>query len=309
MKKSLLAIGLTALLFGGCKKEEVEEFLATDMTGTAVLSGTITKTIISQSTGGGFTQIMVPASGVAISVRIQNSQLYPNSPNAQGSEVYAATTDASGNYSINVKTNGNGNVSGAITITDEPGTLDTLRNGTTVTGPSANYSGTSTNRTFIKNVSQVFNYNMPYTVLVSNPNQIIIGTAIVTGTVQISQMEEDTTALGVYFYAPKYYNLANHTVTLEFDKDPVTQMKRTYTTTSNSLGIYTFTVQTTNDLGFSNNAVVKIADYAATRDTMRLDGTTDTGAPGVFENNSINVNGLNPTEIRNHQDIQYWNFN
>lgn len=310
MKKSLLAIGLTVLLFGACKKEEIEEFVATDLTGTAVLSGNITKTILSQNSGFGYQSVNIPAEGVSVSVRILNSQLYPNSPNAQGSEVYSAITDASGNYSITVKTNGNGNVNGTITVNDKIGTRDTIKNGSTITGPNANFNGTTTSRTFIKGVNQVFNHTMSATILVGNPDPIVIGSAIVTGTVLIRHYQEDTISAGNYFYYLDDFALPNHLVTLEFDKDPITQAVRTYTATTDAQGVYSFTVQTTNDPGFTNYATVKINDYYTTRDTVRLNGTTITpGVMGVFEDYTIGVTNLDPTEVRNHQDLYYWIFN
>ena len=42
MKKSLLALSLTALLFS-CKKETTTDFTATDVTGTTTVKGTCTK--------------------------------------------------------------------------------------------------------------------------------------------------------------------------------------------------------------------------------------------------------------------------
>ncbi len=313
MKKSLLAIGLTALLFGACKKEEIEEFLATDMTGTSVISGKITNDIRSQNAGSGYQTIMVPSAGIVVQARVWNDDLYPNSPNAQGSEVYSATTDANGNYSISVKTNGDG-VQAYITIANRVGTFDTIVNGVTKTGPTVNFYGTNTNVWVYKGSPATYNYNMwASSPIVGNPMPVTIGTAVISGTIQVLQMEEDTFTGPIYYYnASAYMPVANHSVRLDFNVDPLTMLRKTYTTTTNASGVYSFTVTTSDDPGFNPYGYLRLNDYVATRDTLRVNKTTvSTGISGVFDGNCSTcffIGGIDPNEVINHQNYTYTNF-
>jgi len=311
MKKSLLAIGLTALLFGACKKEEIEEFLATDMTGTSVISGKITNDIRSQNQGSGYQTIMVPAAGIVVQARVWNDDLYPNSPNAQGSEVYSATTDANGNYSITVKSNGDG-VSAYITIANRVSTFDTIINGVVKTGPAANFYGTNTNVWVYKGSPATYNYNMWASTIVGNPMPVNIGTAVVTGTIMVTQMEEDTFPGPIYYYnATADMPVANHSVRLDFNVDPLTMMRRTYTTTTNASGVYSFTITTSDDPGFNQYGYLRLTDYVTTRDTLRVNGTTvSTGISGVFDGNSSGyyIGNIYPNEVINHENYYYSNF-
>ena len=305
MKKSLLAIAVAVLLFA-CSKEDAVEFTPTDLTGSTVVKGKVTKTFLAQSVGFGYTNIQVPAEGVTVTVRVQNNQLYPNSPSATGSKVYTGTTDADGNYSITVTTNGNGNVSGTIAVLDMIGTRDTVfANGTVTTGPAASFGGTTTNRTLVTGVGVVWNFNMSPTILSTDPSAVITGTAVVTGTLQIHYFEEDTTAMGVKFYTLTPFALPNHPIKVELDKDPTTQMVKVYSATTDANGVYRVVVETTEEVdGFWNQfAVVKVTDYETTRDTIKLGGARVTGEAGVYNNRSTTVFGVTPNEIKNQVNL------
>ena len=68
MKKTLLVFGLVSLLFS-CKKDDTtNDFKATDLTGTTIVKGNITRNI---STG------TVAARGVTVTVKVNNRILYP----------------------------------------------------------------------------------------------------------------------------------------------------------------------------------------------------------------------------------------
>jgi hypothetical protein len=303
MKKTLLAIGLSVLLFS-CKKTTTTNFTATDMTGNATLSGKITKVILAQNAGTGYSNVTIPAAGVEVSVRILNSQLYPNSPTAQGSLVYNATTDANGNYNISLKANGNGST-GTITVNDYVGTKDTILLGNiTKTGPYNTFGGTTLTKTFVKGQDQTFTYTMIGTPLVVNPNQPpVIGTAVVTGSVFINFFKQ--TGPTTYVIAP--YTLPNYPVTLKLDKDPTTQMIRTYSGMTDANGIYSFTVQTTDigTPGFVQTATVSVNDYAATQDTIKTGNIRVTGKSGVYAGTFNTVAGVTNTKIKNQINMTY----
>ena len=289
MKKSILILAFIGVLVS-CKKEEVaEEFEATDQTGTTVIKGMITKP---QSTGSN-----VPAAGVSISVKVNNTELYPNSPTATGSQVFSGTTDVNGYYSISVKTVGGNGVNALVTINNSVGTFDP------VNGTQALFSGTSTNFQLISNVTKDYNYLMTSTTIGS---PVITGTAVVSGTLKVMHYEEAPAGV----YTLKAYNLANHTILLDFDKDPTTQLVKTYSTTTDASGNYSFTVTTTAAAGYNNTAKLYAIDYPTTQDTIKIGGTTVTGKAGYFGNTSMNVPGgpINPTEIRNANTLTYSSF-
>src|SRR4051812_10659748 len=141
MKKLIILVSVTALLYG-CKKDSTENFYATDVTGTTIVRGNVSKNIITPNGSGGYTNTsLIPASGINVGIKINKSALYPNS-NAQGADVYSGTTDNNGNYAITVKSNATG-VAAMITIDGFAGTLDTLVNGTKRTGLYTTYTGTT----------------------------------------------------------------------------------------------------------------------------------------------------------------------
>lgn len=307
MKKSLLAIGFVTILLSSCKKDKQEEFVATDRTGTTTLSGTVTRNQLTPNQGLGMVTIAVPAPGVVVTVKINNNQLYPNSPTAVGSEVYSGTTDANGKYTISVKTIGGNGATASIIVHDFVSTIDTIVNGVPKTGQQANFTGITFTRQLITGVASEYNYYFVGTPIIGTTNPITIGTATVSGTLEIEHWTEDT-AGGVSFYTLEPYALANHTVKLVFDKDPTTQEDRTYTTTTNSSGKYTFVIETTDASGFNNDAEITVVDYARTQDTVLLNGTTITGDYGVYDDETINVFSIDPTEIRLSEDILYDSF-
>jgi hypothetical protein len=296
MKKSFLILGLgLAVVLFSCKKKTVAEsdFKATDMTGSATLKGTITKTM---ATGGNS-----PAVGVTVSVKVNNAALYPNSPTAAGSVVSSAVTDANGMYSINVKTLGGGGVPALVTINQIDGTFDP------VTGGQATFAGTSTTMNMISGVTKNFDFVMTGT---SNGNTITTGTATIMGKLQYQYYKESP--LGVYTLTS--YTLANHTVMLDFDRDPTSQVVKTYSATTDASGNFSFTVNTTAAAGYNNTGKLYVVDYPTTQDTLKMSGTTVTGKPGYFSNNSSLSSGwipggpINPTEIRNGIVLNFGGF-
>jgi len=289
MKKSLIIIGFTALLFSCKKEKKAEDFKASDLTGATTLKGTITKPQATTSP--------VPASGVSISVKIDNTQLYPNSPTATGSRVYTGTTDANGNYSISVTTVGGNGASALVTVNDFTGIFDPI------TGTQANFTGTATTMQLITGVTKNYNYNATST-LIGTP--IVTGTATVSGTLKAVYFKEGP--VGVF--TPTSYTLANHLVQLDFDKDPTTQQIKTYNATTDASGNFSFTISTTAAAGYSDAAKLYVVDFPTTQDTILMGGTQVTGKPGYFGNNNLTVPGgpLVPTEIRNAIILNYGAF-
>lgn len=319
MKKSFLAaIALTVLLVS-CKKEKKTEFTATDMTGNATIWGKVTKPMISQNQGNGYSTYIVPAAGVRITARVNNNSLYPNSTgsNSQGSRVYETTTDANGNYSLPVLANGNG-VTCFWEIHPWQGTVDTIINGVIKTGLVSNFTGASGNTTLIKGVSWNRNHQASTSAILTNPVPTpTVCTAIVTGSLRIQYLRQDTIPAGGgtpstnYFYVPTSYTLANHPVKLMFDKDPITQATKIYYGTSNSQGIYSFTIETTdwNASGFWNqDASVYVEDYATTMDTVKLNGSKVMGRAGVYHQQWNYSYGIYCNEIRNAVHLNYNSF-
>jgi hypothetical protein len=281
MKKTLLLLGFAVLLVASCKKKTTtSDFKAADMTGTTTLKGNIMRTM---ATGGN-----APAANVNISVKVDNSALYPNSPTASGSQVFTGTTDANGNYSINVKTIGGNGVPALVTINQISGLYDP------VTGQQADFAGTTTTLQLISGVTKDYNYLMVGT---PNGTTAATGTATIIGTLKYQYFKE--APAGVYTLTS--YTLANHVVMLDFDRDPTTQLVKTYTTTTDASGNFTFTVNATSAGGYNNTAKLYVNDFSTTQDTLMLSGNTVTGKPGYYGNSSVMVPGgpINPTEIRN----------
>ncbi len=313
MKKSLFALALAGLFFTACKKEKKVDFTATDVTGTTTIKGTCTKNVVTPNGFGGWTTNgRVPAAGVRVNVRINKNQLYPNSI-AQGADVYSAVTDNMGNYSISVKSNATG-VNAAVTIEGFTGTLDTLINGVTKTGLYCNYFGVSTNLNAVTiGQTRTYDHNFNATNLSTNPNLIMTGLATITGSVGVSMILSSTTTPNPPVITTTIVPVgAGVTVYMTFDKDPSILAPKMYTTTTNAQGRYSFNNIPTVDMGtpgFNQNANIWIADYATTRDTLRiLDGnplSTITGPSGVFNNTSNFQAGLYSNEIRNAVNMVY----
>lgn len=303
MKKSLLVLSIAAIAFTSCKKKETtNDFSATDLTGNAILKGQITKQMITPNQGFGYGTVNVPAANVLITVRVANNQLYPNSPTAQGSEVYSTTTDNQGNYSIAVKANGAG-VTGNITVTGWNGTIDTLVNSLVKPGVAATFGPATVTRTLYKGVTTDYSANFVGAPTTGGGNNITIGTSIITGSVGIRKWQQSATTSTLFTL--QTFTMANHPITLVFDKDPASQVIRTYTGTTDANGVYSFTVNCTNAGGFNNQAQVIIWDYATTRDTIMANSTVKQGVPGVYSGSTLTVNGCVPNSINNANYLLY----
>lgn len=313
MKKSILAIGLVAVLFS-CKKKEENEFTATDLTGTTVVTGTITKDLFTLAPNGSnnltVTNLPVPAEGVALTLSVQKfggGGLYPNSNgnNADGFDVYSATTDATGRYSISAKTNGRG-VNATLRTVEFNGTKDTLLGTTVKTGLLVKYPALSGNLVLIKGQSTVWNVNATSQTLVNAPNVINAGTATLTGTLGINYVKKRTN-----FNLDTTLALSGATVYLEYDRDPVTLQKKIYTATSDATGRYTFTINTPNQgvSNFNQQARIWVNDRAATRDTFTVANSRVTGRAGVYSQvGPATYNNIYSTVIRNQANLTYTNF-
>ena len=300
MKKSILALSLAALTFAACKKDKTNSFTQTDVTGTSIVKGTVTKNIITPTGFGNWTNgTRVPVAGVAVTVKVNKNALYPNS-SAQGADIYTGTSDKDGNYSISVKTNANG-VNGLITIDGFTGTMDTLINGTTKTGFYSTYAGTSQNRSLQMGQNVQFDHNFFGNQITTNPNaNITIGSAIFSGSVAVNYIKEVTTGTLVTLTTTNV-PVVGRTVYLSFSNDPTTLATKMYTVATDASGNYSFNLATvaSNTGGFNQNATVWVADYAATRDTIKANGSIKTGPAGVFSRTTINDFGIYNNHIRN----------
>lgn len=304
MKKSIfiLSLALTAVVFS-CKKDKTADFTPTDVTGTSVVRGKVTKQAIIPNGSGGWQNSTVGAKGVNVNVTVKRggaNGLYPSS-NAQGADVYSATTDSLGNYAITVKSNANGVIAN-ISFDGFISTLDTIVNGITKKGMSASYSGNTQTRTLIMGQSAQVDYNSIATTA-ANPNNIPVGTAMITGSLGITHISKttgfDTTIA-----------LSNHEVFLDFYNDPYLLNKKTYSATTDAKGNFSFIVTTvaSGTSGFSSqNADIWAPDYAATQDTLK-GSTRITGKAGVFHKATVSVNGVYTGSIKNANYINYSSF-
>jgi hypothetical protein len=313
MKKSILILSAIAILFGCKKQKTAGEFSPTDTTGNTVVSGSVSKNVITPNGSGGWiSSTQVPVAGVQVSVKINKNSLYPNS-NATGADVYTATTDAAGRYSINVKTNASG-TQGLITIAGFSSTLDTLINGVTKQGLYASYPGVTSSPILYMGSPYTFNHVFVASNVTSNPNNIVVGSAIVTGSVGVDLLSKITTTAGTSFGNTVVPVPAGTQIYLSFDKDPTLLTAKQYTTTTDAAGNYTFNLATVNagTAGFNQNATIWIADRAATRDTVWTNNgqvSTITGRPGVFKaSTNSSQTGIYNTQIRNAVHISYTNF-
>lgn len=317
MKKSILSITLIASLFTlvlfSCKKDDKDEFQQTDVTGTTVVKGNVNKNVITPNGNGQWTNNnRINVAGVRVTIKINKggaNGLYPNSTSA-GADVYSTTTDSTGNYSLSVRTNAQG-VLAFITIEGFSGTQDTIINGVVKKGLYATYTGMSTTRTLVMSQTQTIDHNFTATNVSSNPNNIAIGTAIVTGSVNMSWIRKVTTGTVVTTSFTNIAVPANTPVYLTFDKDPTLLASKIYQTTTDANGFYTFTLNTvaSGTSGFNQNATIWIPDFASRRDTLNFVGTTPsgtlTGLPGVFGQSSTLENGVYTSNIRNAVNLSY----
>jgi hypothetical protein len=309
MKKLIILLSASALVFS-CKKDKTNSFTQTDVSGTTVLKGNLSKNIITPNGSGSWTNgTRIPAPGVNVSVKVNKSSLYPNST-AQGADVYSATSDKDGNYSISVKSNATG-VIAAITIDGFTGTLDTVVNGVTKTGFYSVYNGFSTNRTLLmgQNVQQDFTFNA--SPVITNPNtNLKIGKATITGSVGVTMIKEVASGTLITL-TTTVMPLAGQTVYLNFSNDPDMQTQKIYQTTTDANGYYTFdNVKTVpqGQAGFPQNGVIYINDYASTRDTLKANNTIKTGRAGVYTQQNLNVFNVFNNTIRNANYLTFNNF-
>ncbi len=318
MKKIALALSI-ATLFVACKKEKENTLEVTDTTGSMVLSGTVTKQIITPNGSGGWnTNATALAAGVPVSVRVAKSQVYPGS-NAAGFNVYNATTDNAGRYSLTIKTPGLNTAQAFLTIESWTGTLDTLINGVMKTGLPGTFVGFTNSYNVSTGSNLTQNHSAGFQASSSNPNPTMLGTAQASGQV-FTEWVRSAMATPTSPAVNTTTNIpvgAGVTVYLSLDKDPVTLMKKMYMTTTDAAGRYSFTGLSTvaaGTSGFSQNADIWVADLNKTRDTLRLVGTTViatstiTGKTGVYNNVLITAGGLFNNENRNGQNINMTSF-
>ncbi|MBA2611769.1 MAG: hypothetical protein H0U95_07360 [Bacteroidetes bacterium] len=313
MKKSILALSITLALFSCKKKETTADFTATDVTGTSVVKGNVNKNVITPNGFGGWQNTnRVNMSGVVVTIKVNKGGaqgLYPNST-ANGADVYSATTDANGNYAISVKSNATG-VSALITIDGFTGTQDTIVNNVTKTGLYATYAGASVTRNLFMGQNTTFDQNFTATNVSSNPNNISVGTAIVTGSISMNLVRKVTTGTVITMSSTNIVVPANTTVYLSFDKDPTLLVPKVYQTTTNASGVYTFNLNTVavGSAGFNQDATIWIADYATARDTANYNGANfiniTPGLPGVYNKVTTIQNAVYSTEIRNAVNLNY----
>jgi hypothetical protein len=342
MKKSLLALTLTAALFS-CKKDiEQKSLSAEDTTGDGWLKGNLRKTVITPNGAGGWQSTAnVPAGNVNITVRVNTNGaggIYPNS-SYNSTQVFTGSTDAQGNYVIPVKSSGTGaGVTAAVMVEGFIGTQDTVINGTTKTGRTCQYIGTSANQTVYKGQTTWYNPavwsfangNMGVVTDLQNPNAAWIGTAVVTGSVSksyirwLTTIQTATPTSTVSAQSNTNVPVSGGNVYLTLNSDPFSLGAKVYQTTTNSSGQYTFNVTTVNNgtAGFpTQNSTIWVSDLVASRDTVKvtvtMNGTTTisnvtatpftTGDFGVYNGSGLNQaqNGLFSNEVRNAVNINY----
>ena len=311
MKKTIILLSATAILFS-CKKDDaINNFTQTDVTGTTILKGNINKNIITPNGNGSWkVDSKIPAVGISISIKVNKNSLYPNS-NAQGADVYTVTTNDKGDYSIAIKSNATG-VAALISIDGFTSTLDTLINGTTKKGFYASYKDTTINRTLFMGQSSQLDYNFRNSNVITNPNDIISGSAVISGSVGVEFIKEVLTGT-VVTTSPTNVAVANRKVYLKFSNDPTTLASKMYEVTTNANGVYSFTIATVaaGTPNFSQTANLWISDYAATRDTIKSNNTIKTGPAGVFKQIGLNpfiLSGVYNDNIKNATNLNYGIF-
>jgi len=331
MKKSLLALTLTAALFS-CKKDiEQKSLEATDITGTGYVKGNLQKTVIAPNGGGGWNNdTKVAAAGVNISVRVATNGfngIYPNS-NYASTEVFSGTTDANGNFNIAVKTNGTTNgVNAQVFVEGWQGTQDTIINGVTKTGRLCNYFGITANLGVFKGQSSYLNLNrwsfnvgnMSVVNDNNNPTSSNLGTAVVTGSVGYTVWQSSVNVISGTVQPAAITNTyvmkspVGTKVYATFSNDPLTLSPKPYQATTDANGSYIFNFATVNagTPGFGQSASIWVSDLQATRDTMKITsvytGTTfvststaiATGRAGVYDGFNNNQGSLFSNEVRN----------
>ena len=122
-----------------------------------------------------------------------------------------------------------------------------------------------------------FDYNFTASNVSSNPNNITVGTAIVTGSVAVNYVRKVITGTVIAMSTTNVAVPANTPVFLSFDKDPSTLSPKIYQTTTDAAGNYTFNLTTVPVAtpGFNQNATIWINDWATSRDTLNYNGSTN----------------------------------
>ncbi len=308
MKNIILLFVFGLLFIVGCKKDEPTEFTATDVTGTTLVKGRLTKNIIIPDGAGSWTNSgRIGAEGINVSVKINKNSLYPNS-SAQGADVYSGTSDKDGNYSITVRSNATG-VQAQITIDGFSGSLDTLINGTIKKGFSANFLGSTKTNTLFMGQNYTSNFDYSATQVNTNPNAILTGSATVSGSVGVSIVKEIMTGTLVSL-TTALMPLANQKVYLNINQDPLLLQQKLYEVNTDANGAFSFNVTTValGTAGFTQNVALWVNDRAGTRDTLKIGGILKTGRAGVFTLQSLSLNGVYSNQIRNANNLNYTFF-
>jgi hypothetical protein len=192
-------------------------------------------------------------------------------------------------------------------------TLDTLINGVTKTGLYANFFGSSTTASLFMGTTWDWGvYTFVGTNLTSNPNNIVIGSAIVSGSVSLRHVLKTVvtgTAASVAFGSTNTAIPSGVPVYMILNQDPTTLAPKLYQTTTDANGRYSFTFPTVaaGTSGFVQNGTIWVADYAASKDTVQIinagSPTIITGVPGVFGSVNTTQNALYNNVIRNATNL------
>jgi hypothetical protein len=311
MNKGFIFTLLTAaLLFvTACKKENTSEIpTPTDLTGEAVITGVVTKPIITSDGAGGWSTGTVPAKNTAVAVTVAKASLYPNS-SALGADTYSQVTDSNGVYRIKIKSNAGG-VLARVTIEGSTATLDTLINSTVKKGNLCIYTGVQSNVNVAIGQSGVVNWLLSAAPFVQ-PNALKTGTAVISGSIGVTYYKEvivgsNTLTIPVIVPYP-----SGHPVYLKLQNDPLTQSPKLYFTTTDGNSAYSFVITTLENgtTGFVQDATIWAEDLYASQDTIKLNGTVKKGLKGVFQKESRNENGIFINDIRNARHLTYSSFN
>lgn len=293
MKKTILAFGFIATLFSCGKDDETSNFVASNTTGITVIQGTITHSDFISGNE-------IALQGARVSVRIDNDDLYPNSPNAEGSRTYFDISDANGNYSIPVTTNSSGALA---RVTYSPVTLVV----DPATGEKQTYSSTGTTNITVYTGVPASNdrfYNTNTNVDISN---IIVDTAIVRGTLEIEHwVQQDSITSNLYL--KEALPLANYKVILTYDQDPTTLQERIYEIFTDANGDFSFSVESANfDYNLDNDYRISVPDFSTTQDSILFNGSILSSTPGVFIEES-RTGSIEGGSIDNARDLFYNNF-
>ena len=259
MKKTLLMLGVITTLFS-CSKDEEAALVVPDQTGTAVVSGIITRSDV--NTGQN-----VAVEGAVITVKVLNALLYPDANNVTGSKVYSATTNADGKYTVNVTVNGNGvnaevSYSSVEIITDP------------TIGATQNFGKNGTDMLTLTSGVSTTHSVMYTTVATIDLSSIVIETATISGNVkEYSYFDLD----GDLTFTRQDSVMAGVTVFLKINQDPTTLAPRVYETTTDAEGNYSFVVDCANaSYNLDQDCEIYINSFAADRVTNSV-GDSESG--------------------------------